>query len=70
MSMLLFSMLALALLGGLGAYGLRRARRADVPATLATANRAVLVLTVAALGLVLVNPADVPAMLRAIVASL
>jgi uncharacterized membrane protein YgdD (TMEM256/DUF423 family) len=70
MTPLLFAALALMVLGGLGAYGLRRASKADIPAALLTVTRVVLILMMAALGLVLADSADIPAVLRAVVGRL
>jgi hypothetical protein len=70
MTPLPFAVLALVVVGGLGAYGLRRARQADIPAALNTATKAVVILAVAALGLVLANSADIPAVLPAVLGSL
>ncbi|MFD4667495.1 hypothetical protein [Streptomyces halstedii] len=64
MTPLLFSMLTLVILGGLGAYALYQARTSDVPSALITASRALVILVLGAIALVVSDPADVPALMR------
>lgn len=66
MSPLVLALLALAVLGALTGYALHRAAAADVPAVLTTAARGLPVLALGAIALVLVDPADVPGVLRAV----
>ncbi|MEW2498249.1 hypothetical protein AB0942_32645 [Streptomyces nodosus] len=61
-----FGVLALVLLAGLAGYGLRRAATPDIPAALVTTTRALVVLALGSLALLLVDPADVPSVLRAV----
>jgi hypothetical protein len=58
--------LALVLLAGLAGYGIRRAASPDIPAALVTITRALVVLVLGSLALLLVDPADVPSVLRAV----
>ncbi|MCA1217253.1 hypothetical protein [Streptomyces sp. 8L] len=66
MTPLYLALLALVVLGALAAYGLHRARVLDIPRILRTGTRAVVVLGLGSLAALLVDPADVPAVLRAL----
>ncbi|MFJ4781254.1 hypothetical protein [Streptomyces sp. NPDC088762] len=66
MNPLFLALLALAVLGGLAGYALRRAAPADVPAVLKTATYVLSVLVLGTIALVLVDPTDVPSVLRAV----
>ncbi|MFD8525343.1 hypothetical protein ACFV2D_35890 [Streptomyces capillispiralis] len=61
-----FGVLALVLLASLAGGGIRRAATSDIPAVLVTITRALVVLALGSLGLLLVDPADVPSVLRAV----
>ncbi|MFD7556415.1 hypothetical protein ACFV9E_17990 [Streptomyces sp. NPDC059835] len=67
MTPLLLALLALAVLGSLAGYALRRATPADVPAVLKTTACVLPVLVLGTIALVLVDPADVPSVLRAVI---
>ncbi|MFH8939525.1 hypothetical protein [Streptomyces griseosporeus] len=60
--------LALVLLWSLAAYAIRRATAGDVHRVLQVGTRAVVVLVLRSLGVLLVDPADVPSVLRVVLA--
>ncbi|MFD7574391.1 hypothetical protein ACFV6U_28360 [Streptomyces sp. NPDC059810] len=62
--------LAVMLFVPLAWYGLRRAAVADVPVVVLTTARALAVLVLGAIALTLVDPADVPSLLRAVLPKL
>ncbi|MFF9403649.1 hypothetical protein [Streptomyces sp. NPDC014744] len=66
MTPLLMALIALVALAVLSGYALHRAAAVDIPAVLATAARTLPVLALGAIVLVLVDPADVPSVLRAV----
>ncbi|MFB7176859.1 hypothetical protein ACFCYI_04015 [Streptomyces sp. NPDC056257] len=66
MNPMLLALITLTVLGGLAGYALHRAATADVPAVLTTAARTLPALALGAIALVLVDPADVPSVLRAV----
>lgn len=66
MTPLYLAVLALVLLWSLAGYALRRAPVSDVRRVLQVGTLAVVVLALGALGVLLVNPADVPSVLRAV----
>lgn len=66
MNPLLLALLALAVLAALAGYALRRATPTDVPAVLKTAACVLPVLVLGSIALVLVDPADIPSVLRAV----
>ncbi|MEU9087953.1 hypothetical protein [Streptomyces sp. NPDC048357] len=66
MNPMLLALLTLAVLGGLPGYALHRAATADVPAVLTTAARTLPALALSAVVLVLIDPSDVPSVLRAV----
>ncbi|MFJ3966105.1 hypothetical protein [Streptomyces sp. NPDC090036] len=66
MNPLFLSLLGILVLAGLAGYALYRAATSDVPAVLATAARTLPVLVLGAVALVLVDPADIPSVLRAV----
>ncbi|MFI9772803.1 hypothetical protein ACIHJG_39090 [Streptomyces sp. NPDC052415] len=68
MTPLHLAVLALVLLWSLLAYGIRRAPVGDVRRVLQVGTRAVVVLALGSLSVLLVDPADVPSVLRAVLA--
>ncbi|MET9852202.1 hypothetical protein ABZY57_04520 [Streptomyces sp. NPDC006450] len=66
MNPLFLTLLGTLVLAGLAVYALYRAATPDVPAVLATAARTLPVLVLGAVALVLVDPADIPSVLRAV----
>ncbi|MFD8630347.1 hypothetical protein ACFV4E_42005 [Streptomyces hygroscopicus] len=68
MTPLYLAVLALVLLWSLAAYAIRRAPAGDVRRVLQIGTRAVVVLALGSLGVLLVDPADVPSVLRAVLA--
>ncbi|MET7913542.1 hypothetical protein ABZU45_37575 [Streptomyces avermitilis] len=62
--------LALLLLGGLAGYGIRRAPAGDVRPVLRIVTRALVALALGSLALLLVDPADVPSVLRTVMSRL
>ena len=66
MTPLYLAVLALVLLWSLAGYALRRAPASDIRRVLQVGTLAVVVLALGALGVLLVNPADVPSVLRAV----
>ncbi|MFH8760263.1 hypothetical protein [Streptomyces atroolivaceus] len=68
MTPLHLAVLALVLLWSLAAYSIRRAPVGDVRRVLRICTRAVVMLALGSLGVLLVDPADVPSVLRAVLA--
>ncbi|MEU4359931.1 hypothetical protein [Streptomyces virginiae] len=68
MTPLLLALFAVALLAALAGYALHRALPSDVPDVLGSAARMLPLLVLGAIALVLVDPADVPSVLRAVIA--
>ncbi|MFD9744745.1 hypothetical protein ACIQEY_11745 [Streptomyces parvus] len=66
MTPLLMALIAVVALAALSGYALHRAAAVDIPAVLATAARTLPVLTLGAIALVLVDPTEVPSVLRAV----
>ncbi|MEV6535940.1 hypothetical protein AB0M86_41305 [Streptomyces sp. NPDC051639] len=66
MNPLHLAVLALVLLWSLLVYGIRRAPAGDVRGVLRVGTRAVVVLALGSLAVLLVDPADVPSVLRAV----
>lgn len=67
MTPLLTALIALVALAALAGYALHRAATSDVPAVLTTAALTLLVLVLGTIALVLVDPADVPSVIRAVI---
>ncbi|MDX3697900.1 hypothetical protein PV726_48670 [Streptomyces europaeiscabiei] len=68
MTPLHLAVLALVLLWSLLAYGIRRAPADEVRGVIQVGTRAVVVLALGSLAVLLVDPADVPSVLRAVLA--
>lgn len=68
MTPLHFAALALVLLWSLAAYGIRRAPATDIRSVTGAGARAVVVLALGSLAVPLVDPADVPSVLRVLLA--
>lgn len=68
MTPLHLSVLALVLLSSLFAYGVHRTPSGDVRRVLQIATRGVVVLVLGSLAVLLVDPADLPSVLRAVLA--
>ncbi|GAA3918235.1 hypothetical protein GCM10022244_29320 [Streptomyces gulbargensis] len=66
MTALHLALLTIVLLAGLSAYGLRRAPAPDVHRVVEVCTRAVVVLGLGDLAVLLVDPTDIPAVLRAV----
>ncbi|MDX2748528.1 hypothetical protein [Streptomyces sp. NRRL_B-2557] len=66
MTPLHLAVLALVLLWSLAAYGIRRSPAREIRGVLQVGTRAVVMLALGSLGVLLVDPADVPSVLRAI----
>ncbi|WP_329202909.1 MULTISPECIES: hypothetical protein [unclassified Streptomyces] len=66
MNPLFLALLGIVVLAGLAGYALYRAATPDVPTVLTTAARALPVLVLGAMALVLVDPANIPSVLRAV----
>ncbi|MFJ3402172.1 hypothetical protein ACIPM5_34840 [Streptomyces microflavus] len=70
MTPLHLAVLALVLLGGLIAYGIRRSPATDVRRVVRIGIPAVVLLGLGSLAVLLVDPADVPSVLRAVLGRL
>lgn len=68
MTTLHLALLTVVLLAALSVYGLRRAPIRDVHRVVEVCTRALVVLGLGCLAVLLVDPADVPAVLRAVLA--
>ncbi|MGO4635019.1 hypothetical protein AB4225_29440 [Streptomyces sp. 2RAF24] len=66
MTTLHLALIAVVLLAALSAYGLRRAPLSDVHRVVEVGTRALVALGLGCLALLLVDPADIPAVLRAV----
>ncbi|MGW5003110.1 hypothetical protein ACWEP8_36270 [Streptomyces hydrogenans] len=66
MTTLHLALLAIVLLAGLSAYGLRRAPVRDVHRVVKVCTRAMVDLGLGGLAVLLIDPADIPAVLRAV----
>ncbi|MEU6946635.1 hypothetical protein ABZ957_15605 [Streptomyces sp. NPDC046316] len=70
MTTLHLALIALVLLAALAAYGLHRAPISDVHRVVVVGTRALVILGLGSLAVLLVDPADIPAVLRALLARL
>ncbi|MFJ1900405.1 hypothetical protein [Streptomyces sp. NPDC088115] len=68
MTPLHLAVLALVLLVALIAYGIRRSPSRDVPQLVQVGGRAVVLLGLGSLGVIMVDPADVPSVIQALLA--